>query len=103
MGCGTTLFLGTGGHVTCRRIDCPNPSAVDQILGDRETEHLVDFTAAGFSILHPLRERLDPDEGGLLGCVLHRHITALIGPPVAAGRYRAHPDPGGWTWERVAG
>jgi endogenous inhibitor of DNA gyrase (YacG/DUF329 family) len=31
--CGkTSLFLGDGGHVTCSRIDCPNPSAADQLL-----------------------------------------------------------------------
>ena len=28
----TSLFLGTGGHVTCARIDCPNPSAADDLL-----------------------------------------------------------------------
>ena len=27
-----TLFLGDGGHVTCSRIDCPNPSAADELL-----------------------------------------------------------------------
>ncbi|GHG15289.1 DUF6085 family protein [Streptomyces filamentosus] len=29
---GTSLFLGTGGHVTCARIDCPNPCATDDLL-----------------------------------------------------------------------
>ncbi|MFE0699143.1 hypothetical protein [Streptomyces sp. NPDC058872] len=28
----TSLFLGTGGHVTCARIDCPNPCAADDLL-----------------------------------------------------------------------
>jgi hypothetical protein len=101
MGCGPTLFLGTGGHVTCSWIDCPNPSAVDQILADRETEHLVDFAAVGFTVLHPLLERLAHDQGGLWGCALHLHVQTLDGPPVAIGRYRAHQDPGGWSWERV--
>ncbi|SFD13463.1 DUF6085 family protein [Streptomyces aidingensis] len=27
-----SLFLGAGGHVTCRRLDCPNPSAADDLL-----------------------------------------------------------------------
>lgn len=104
MGCGQTLFMGTGGHITCRRIDCSNPSAIDQILGDPETEHLVDFTAAGFSILHPLRERIEhPAQADLWDCALHQYIQALDGPPTAIGRYRAHADPGGWSWEQVSG
>lgn len=32
--CGAaSLFLGEGGHVTCSRIDCPEPSAADIMLG----------------------------------------------------------------------
>ncbi|WP_030975186.1 DUF6085 family protein [Streptomyces sp. NRRL S-1824] len=35
-GCGGGgLFLGSGGHVTCPRIDCPNPSAADDLLHQR--------------------------------------------------------------------
>lgn len=31
--CGTSgLFLGDGGYVTCSLIDCPNPSAADELL-----------------------------------------------------------------------
>lgn len=101
MGCGQTLFMGTGGHITCRRIECPNPGAVDQILGDPETEHLVGFTESGFSILHPLRERLDDDQD-LWGCALHRAIEALSGPPAKPGRYRVRSSPlGTWTYEQV--
>lgn len=29
---GESLFLGSGGYVTCSRLDCPNPSAVDELL-----------------------------------------------------------------------
>lgn len=32
MGCGATLFLGAGGHVTCSWIECPNPAAADELL-----------------------------------------------------------------------
>jgi hypothetical protein len=36
---GASLFLGEGGHVTCRRIDCPNPAAADQLLhGEQPTQ-----------------------------------------------------------------
>lgn len=29
---GDSLFVGSGGWITCSRIDCPNPSAADQML-----------------------------------------------------------------------
>jgi hypothetical protein len=29
---GDSLFIGSGGYVTCSRLDCPNPSAADQLL-----------------------------------------------------------------------
>jgi hypothetical protein len=28
----SSLFLGDGGHVTCSRLDCPNPCAADEML-----------------------------------------------------------------------
>lgn len=107
MGCGQTLVIGTGRHITCARAFCPNPAAADQILeSGKETQHLVDLDNSGFSILHPLRERLDDDEGGLWGCALHSHIQSLSGPPVPPGRYRAFPvadqaDGTSWIYEEV--
>ncbi len=32
MGCGKTLFLGAGGHVTCSWIKCPDPARADKLL-----------------------------------------------------------------------
>ena len=32
MGCGATLFLGSGGHVTCSWEHCPDPGAADDLL-----------------------------------------------------------------------
>jgi len=29
---GASLFLGSGGHVTCARLGCPNPCAADDLL-----------------------------------------------------------------------
>ncbi|MEU5772662.1 hypothetical protein ABZ819_05070 [Streptomyces venezuelae] len=35
---GESLMLAAGGHVTCRRLDCPNPNAADQLLrGEPQT------------------------------------------------------------------
>lgn len=32
MGCGATLFLGEGGHITCSWLECPRPHAADELL-----------------------------------------------------------------------
>jgi hypothetical protein len=29
---GASLFLGSGGYLTCARLDCPNPSAADDLM-----------------------------------------------------------------------
>lgn len=29
---GASLFLGSGGYITCSRLDCPNPTAADDLL-----------------------------------------------------------------------
>jgi len=86
MGCGQTLFLGDGGYVTCCYGECPERSAAADILENRETEHIVEFGDASFSVQHPLRERLN---GDLFVCGLHQWIANLPGPPVRPGRYRA--------------
>jgi hypothetical protein len=98
MGCGKTLFAGSGGYITCGRIECPRPDAVATLLEDRETEHVVMFSLTAFTVRHPLRERLDD---ALMECQLHEYIAALDGPPVEPGRYRAREAAGKWSWERV--
>lgn len=105
MGCGTTLFVGAGGHITCSLIGCPRPTAVDELLHDQETEHVVAFTETGFTVRHPLHERLDErlDDALMSSCFLHEDIAAMSGPPVKPGRYRARSKQhGGWTWEPLA-
>lgn len=96
MGCGQTLVLGEGGHVTCSWARCPRPAAVDELLSDRETEHIVRLDAYTFAVEHPLRERLD---GELFDCALHAAIATAEEPPEAPGRYRvrAFDQP----WERL--
>jgi hypothetical protein len=89
MGCGQTLFLGTGGHVTCSYIPCPDPTAADTILDDREHEHVVDLGEQTFTVRHPLRERVGDQ---ILDCQLHNYLAELGGPPRRPGRYRARED-----------
>ena len=85
MGCGQTLFLGSGGYVTCSYGPCPEPGAVADILADPETQHVVVLGPSTFSVQHPLRERLN---GDLFRCDLHAKLTSLGGPPAVPGWYR---------------
>jgi hypothetical protein len=95
MGCGETLFLGDGGHVTCSLIGCPRQGAVDELLSERDAGHVVRIGEETFDVQHPLRERL---EGGLFACELHAWLSSLGGPPVPPGRYDAAPAPNGRSW-----
>ena len=105
MGCGETLFLGAGGYVTCSYIPCPSPSAVSELLDDREIQHIVEFGEHTFTIRHPLRERLGDK---LMTCRLHDDIAAMSGPPVKPGRYRVSWDgcqtgpQKNWCWEAIS-
>lgn len=94
MGCGQTLFLGSGGHVTCSYLECPNPASVDELLSESDTRHLVRIEGDKFTIQHPLRERLTRDggdfiSGSLFACELHQRLHALDGPPAVPGYYHA--------------
>ena len=85
---GATPEVFEHGAIVCARPGCPRPDAVNTLLGDQETEHIVQFDAAGFTIRHPLRERLDD---ALMQCELHSYCAGLPGPPPhdGSGRYRA--------------
>lgn len=87
MGCGQTLeFREEDGAINCAAHGCPDAEAVDKILREEETEHVVTFYGDSFSMQHPLRERID---GELHDCPLHRDLIALAEPPFNPGRYRA--------------
>lgn len=99
MGCGQTLFLGSGGYVTCSWAECPNPSAVADLLDDSETEHIVQLDAHCFTVRHPLRERLGDF---LMDCQVDDYLADVGrgGPPWAPGRYRVREiDEGGYHFE----
>lgn len=99
MGCGQTLFLGSGGFVTCSWVKCPRPDAAADILLERESEHIVVLGESTFDIQHPIRERLD---GELFDCGLHDHLRSLDGPPFHPGRYRVWWHNGrAQPWQRL--
>lgn len=85
MGCGKTLFLADGGHITCSYLGCADPCKADELLQDMETEHIAEFDEHGFTVLHPLRER--PEH--LFRCTVFEDLGGLSGPPNGRpGRYR---------------
>lgn len=86
MGCGETLRGQP--NIVCSNPLCFDSGAVTAILADPETEHVVRLGDDGWSMKHPLRERvsntlLGCDEGAWIGDhgeeMLHR-----LGP----GRFR---------------
>jgi hypothetical protein len=51
-------------------------------------EHFVTFDERGFTIEHPIRERI---EGSMPDCPLLADLRAAEGPPVPPGRYLVTP------------
>jgi hypothetical protein len=97
MGCGVTLSIDTTiGDIVCGHALCPRPDAAQTILNDPETEHIAEFTDDGFTVKHPLRERLDD---ALLTCDLLGHIQRIgLGEHPRAGRYRVAWRGSSWDW-----
>ena len=90
MGCGESLHLMASGLILCLDPHCEKPDAAQQILGERESDHIVTFTADDWDIIHPLRDRLGR---GLLACPVHEACKKLPGPPAGiAGKYRVRMD-----------
>jgi hypothetical protein len=95
MGCGRTLFLGEGGHVTCSLLGCPNPGGVDELL-HLDHEHYAVLDEQRFTVEHPARERID---GNMHDCPLHVYLRQLDGAPMKPGRYRVVGTPSGWAFQ----
>lgn len=99
MGCGETLaalLLIEGTDVRCSNPTCPRPTAAVELLGERETEHIVIVKTRSWSMQHPLRERLD---GELFDCGVSRYLDDRGKPPVPRGRYRVElSGESEWLW-----
>lgn len=103
MGCGRTLKAEeyrAEGRVICMGQSCPDPLAAQRILDEPETEHIVRFQGSGFTVRHPLRERLGD---ALMECDLHLLLVALPGPPDGSpGRFTAREENGQLVLEKKA-
>ncbi len=82
---GRQLFVFDDGQLLCRQEGCALPSAASQILNQGgETGHILESRNDGWTIMHPLRERL---EGALFRCEVADTVNT-IGPPAMLGYYR---------------
>jgi hypothetical protein len=86
MGCGESLWL-VGDTVMCLARECPRMMAAAELL-NLSPEHFVTFDEWGFTIEHPVRERI---EGTTHDCPLDRDLRAAEWPPVPPGRYVVKP------------
>lgn len=86
MGCGPTIFVDSGGHLTCSSVSCPDPTRLDQVVNnERNVEHVVYYGETSFTVQHPLRER----EHDMDKCPLHVWISEN-GPTEEVGTYLVH-------------
>lgn len=97
--CGAqSLFVADEGHITCSFVSCPQPDAVSLILDDRETEHIAQLGANGWTVRHPLRERIGD---ALMTCSLNDYLRD-IDQPEELGTFRARREAEDvWSWERI--
>lgn len=91
MGCGRTLVLD-GHRIKCEWADCPRPYAVTDLIAENQADHLVRFDPDGFTVQHPLYERLDD---ALLACDLHNECTQVCPSP---GIYQAKRSSHSGRW-----
>jgi hypothetical protein len=64
----------SGGAIVCHHFGCAEPTAVHDILRDREVQHIVTFTEDGWTLRHPLIERIDDR---LVNCDVHEMLAEL--------------------------
>jgi Family of unknown function (DUF6085) len=100
LGCADGLVVGPDRFsLMCPSPTCPRPGAVMEIITDLETEHVAVLTDGGYTIRHPLRERLDD---ALLTCDLGEWMDQQNFPPAPSGRYRVIRIEGRWSWFALA-
>lgn len=84
MGCGPTLVLNYNGQVACSNPHCPDALMIDKVISHEAMEkHVVILDDEGFSIQHPLSERLTD----MTQCDVHKAMHEQDEAPAAPGRY----------------
>lgn len=92
--CGSdgTLFVAVGQHVTCDRLDCPDPTVVADFLQHPGPPlHVVQFGPTDWHLEHTMRCRIE----GMADCLIHQAIAARADRPGPQGRYQVAIGDGG--------
>lgn len=95
--CGEQTLVLVGSRLQCVNEVCPKWDAAHALLQDREVRHVVQVGQAGWTVRHPLVERIDDE---LMVCGLHAHLDRILRhnrPPV--GRYWLSFFEATQTWE----
>lgn len=97
--CGGVLAVDETGVITCTERACPDALAAHKILGESETEHLVEIDDHGFHVKHPLRERID---NALLTCEVLTSLQQHVPESHSRGTFRVKLAGLGVALEAVA-
>jgi len=109
MGCGETLFLGDGGHITCSYVGCPDPTAAGGLLTQaasaQRTEEAVTSASERFKLeaeLDAMRKNVSVLLRSLKGqwwldaAIAYQVLHRMVNPP-AETEETAADTPGGST------
>lgn len=73
--------------LVCQTPDCPRPLAAEQLLSEQQgTRHVIRIDGDGYSVKHPLIERLDD---ALLDCNLANRVAILARRWLRDGRVQS--------------
>lgn len=100
MGCGETLWATLERGIICRNRDCPDATVVSKVLSDPEVGHIAQVGVAGWTLMHPLHERLG-EQPEMFTCAVAQWLRSHSEAPADAGTYRVLPDGDGYRLERI--
>jgi hypothetical protein len=101
MGCGETLWAALDAGVVCLNRHCPDPRVVAKVLADPEVGHVARIDASGWTLMHPLHERLG-EQPEMFTCGISKWLRAHAEMPADRGTYRVLPDGDGYRLEPLS-
>jgi hypothetical protein len=87
--CALSMLVVRDERIRCLQPECPDPEAVSKLLeATGQHDHFLTIgPVTGFSLEHPLRERID-EKQSMATCPLQFALNLLWQAPAPAGRYR---------------
>ena len=110
LGCGETLFLGDGGHITCSYVGCPDPTGAGSLLSEAASAQRTQEAVASAADRFKLEAELDAmrkyvaillrslkGQWWLDAAVAYQSLHRMINPPEETEQTAAAAEPGGST------